>query len=142
MQKATVEDYLKTMYILYEQQKDKQEGIKSVEIAKIMKIKKPSVSAIVRKLEKQGFIQTKPYAPVFFTTKGLKEAIRITHNHRLIEYFLREILKGDLKNIHREAHRLEHAFSEATIRRLDEFLGNPKTSPYGKRIHSFNEGRQ
>lgn len=135
MKTNTIEDYLKALYELYEAAEDTAVGIRSVDIAKKLGIRKPSVSAIVKKMTKLGYIKSKPYSPVFFTEKGLRDAKRIIHNHRVIEYFLKETLKCDLKEVHGEAHKLEHAFSDPTIRRLDKYLGNPTVSPYGKRIH-------
>lgn len=135
MLKHTVEDYLKTIFSINEKQQDKDKGIHPVDIANYLKVKKSSVSAAIQKLSKEGFVTVEPYSPVFLTEKGLKEAHCITHNHRVIEYFLKEILRCDTSSIHEEAHKLEHAFSESTIRKLDTFLGNPKISPHGKKIH-------
>jgi DtxR family transcriptional regulator, Mn-dependent transcriptional regulator len=135
MEEKTVEDYLKAIYSIYEGTADKSKGIKSIEIVNTMKIKKPSVSAMIKNLADEGYIEAKPYSPVFFTKKGLKKARIITHNHRVIEYFLTEVLKCGLDVVHNEAHKLEHAFSDETIKKLDKYLGNPKVSPYGKRIH-------
>ena len=135
MHQKTIEDYLKAIFVIYEKQKNKEEGIRSIDIAKSLDIKKPSVSAVIHKLTDAGYLKSGAYSPIFFTDMGLKEAQRIVHNHRVIEYFLKEILKCDLTKVHQEAHNLEHAFSDSTIKKLDAFLGNPTISPYGKRIH-------
>jgi DtxR family Mn-dependent transcriptional regulator len=128
------EDYLRTMFSLYERLDNKGDGIKSIDIANALGITKPSVSGMLKKLTQCGLIKFTPYSKVFFTNKGLKEAQRIMHNHRVIEVFLKKILNYDLTKAHDEAHRLEHAFSEESIRRLDEFLNNPTRSPYGYNI--------
>jgi Mn-dependent DtxR family transcriptional regulator len=44
------------------------------------------------------------------------------------------VLGIDGKDVHAEAHKLEHAFSDSVIKRLAKFLGNPKTDPHGKKI--------
>ena len=134
MRAHTVEDYLLAIYRIYEIQ-GFNGPIKSVDIAKSLKISKPSVSAILRKLSSKGYLKLKRYSPIQLTEKGIREGKRVTHNHRLIEYFLKESLKIDVKKIHEEAHALEHSFSQNTIKKLDNFLGNPKISPTGKRIH-------
>lgn len=134
MKQKSKEDYLRTIYSLYENQKDKSKGLRAVEIAKILNISKPSVSDMIKKLIKEGCVKAKPYSNIFFTKKGLKEAKKVMHNHRVIEVFLKEVLNYDLRKVHEEAHRLEHAFSEESIKRLDRFLGNPKRSPYGRLI--------
>ena len=132
MNQKSTEDYLRTIYSLYE--KDKTKGIKSIGIANELSISKPSVSEMIKKLVKGRLVKADPYSDIFFTEKGLKEARRIMHNHRIIEVFLKNILKYDLRKVHEEAHRLEHAFSEESIRRLDKFLNHPKQSPAGKTI--------
>lgn len=138
--KISKEDYLRVMYSIYEAQEDKKLGIKSIDISKALNITKPSVSDMLRKLAKKRFIKFSPYSNIFFTNKGLKEAVRITHNHRVIEVFLRKMLKYGLSKIHekskihKEANHLEHAFSDESIKRLDNFLNNPKISPYGNKI--------
>jgi len=37
-------------------------------------------------------------------------------------------------NIHQEAHRLEHAFSDKSVEKIRKLLGNPKKDPHGKPI--------
>lgn len=133
MQKKTVEDYLASIYRIHEQ-KD-QEGVSCVDIANNLKITKASVSEAVRKLKNEGLVEAEPYSKIFLTEKGEKQAKEIIHNHRVIEYFLKETLKCELEIVHKEAHNLEHALSKSTIKKLDSFLGNPKISPYGKKIH-------
>ena len=141
MIQKTQEDYLRTIYSLYEKSKDKSRGIKSVEIAKSLKITKPTVSRIIKKLTKQKYLISEIYSKIYFTKKGLKEAKRIMHNHRVIEVFLKNILGCDIRRIHKEAHKLEHTFSEYTIRKLDKFLNNPKVSPMGEEIpHNKTKG--
>jgi len=46
------------------------------------------------------------------------------------------VLKIDSKNVHQEAHRLEHAFSDDSINKIKKLLGNPKKDPHGKPIPS------
>ena len=133
MQKKTAEDYLGAIYRNSEEKQA--DGISSIDIAKDLNVSKPSVSEAIRKLKDMDLVIAEPYSKIFLTDEGKKLAKKIIHNHRVIEYFLRETLKCDLNTIHNEAHKLEHALSDDTIERLDSFLGNPKISPYGKRIH-------
>lgn len=127
---ANREDYLRGLYIL-EEEKGK---IKSIDLAHYLNVSKPSVSEMVKELDKEGLISYKKYSKLNFTSKGRKLAKRLTSKHRLIELFLKNILKINSKNIHQEAHRLEHAFSEESIKKLKKLLGNPKKDPHGKPI--------
>lgn len=134
MNKETIDDYLKAIYKIYCESGEINK-IHLVDIAKALDVKKSSASSVIKKLTSEKYLKSEPYKAISLTKKGFDEAKRITHNHRVIEYFLNETLKCDLKNVHNEAHALEHAFSDDTIRKLDDFLGNPKMSPYGKKIH-------
>ena len=76
MKNISIEDYLRTIYDLYENENDKTKGMKSIDVAKGLKISKPSVSGMLKKLAKEGFIKAKPYSNIFFTVKGLRGARR------------------------------------------------------------------
>lgn len=99
MKHTTKEDYLRAMFFVYEKQKDKSEGIKSVDIARFLNISKPSVSDMVKKLSKKGYVKASPYSNIFLTKKGIKEAKRITYTHRIIEVFLNKTIGHDTKHI-------------------------------------------
>lgn len=48
----------------------KTNGIKCIEIAKVLKVSKPSVHSMVLKLQKFGFINKDRYGSVFLTERG------------------------------------------------------------------------
>ena len=129
---ANREDYLRGLYILEEEKGN----IKSIDLAHYLNVSKPSVSEMVQELNREGFISYKKYSKLKFTAKGKRIAKKLTSKHRLIELFLKNVLKIDKKNIHEEAHRLEHAFSDDSINRIKKLLGNPKKDPHGKPIPS------
>ncbi|MFH1427876.1 MAG: metal-dependent transcriptional regulator [Patescibacteria group bacterium] len=124
------EDYLITMYRLYEKNKQ----IRSVDVAKQLKISKASVSEMLKKFKKQKIINMNLYSNIIFTSKGLNVAKKLAYKHRVVEVFLKKVLKCKSKNIHTEAHRLEHAFSDQAIKKLAKFLNNPKVCPDGDKI--------
>lgn len=134
----TIENYLCTIYSLFE--RNVNEGIKSIDIAKKLNISRPSVSAMVKKLAKEGYVIADRYAKIFLTELGKKEARKVMHKHRVIEVFLTDVLGHDIKKVHEEAHKLEHAFSDESIEKLDNLLNNPKLSPMGKRIPHNKDG--
>ncbi|MBI2101198.1 metal-dependent transcriptional regulator [Candidatus Woesearchaeota archaeon] len=127
---ANREDYLRGLYILEEEKGE----IKSIDLAHYLDVSKPSVSEMAKELNKEGLISYKKYSKLRFTSKGRRIAQKLTSKHRLIELFLKKILKINSKNIHHEAHRLEHAFSDESITKLRRLLGNPKKDPHGKPI--------
>lgn len=130
MDSASKEDYLRGMYHLLEEKNE----VKSVDLARYLDVTKPSVSEMLQELGKEGLIDYKRYAKLKLTQRGYKIAERLTSKHRIIETFLKDILKISLENIHEEAHRLEHAFSDESIGKIRRLLGNPKEDPHGKPI--------
>lgn len=131
MKKQSKEDYLRAMHNIWTQNN---QIINSSELANYLDVSKPAVSKMIRKMQKDGLIKIVPYSKIKFSSKGLKEARKLTYKHRIIEVFLKDILKIDEKRIHAEAHDLEHAFSLDSINRLYKFLNNPKTCPHGQEI--------
>ena len=127
---ANREDYLRALYILDEEKHE----LKSIDVANYLHVSKPSVSGMVKELNKEGLVSYKKYSKLKFTPKGRKIAEKLTLKHRLIELFLNKILRINAKNIHQEAHRLEHAFSDESISKIRKLLGNPKKDPHGKPI--------
>ena len=127
---ANREDYLRGLYILEEEKGE----LKSIDLAHYLNVSKPSVSEMVKELGREGLISYKKYSKLKFTQKGRSIAQKLTSKHRLIELFLRKVLKIGPRNVHQEAHRLEHAFSDESIRKIRGMLGNPKKDPHGKPI--------
>lgn len=67
------------------------------------------------------------------TDKGLKEAKKVLHAHRLWETYLESIGTPD-KDVHPTAHQLEHLHEKETVDYLNDKLGNPRKDPHGKTI--------
>jgi DtxR family transcriptional regulator, Mn-dependent transcriptional regulator len=124
------EDYLRGLYILEERNKK----IKSIDLAKYLNVSKPSVSEMMRVMDREGLVQYKRYSELKFTPKGRMLAAKLTYKHRIIETFLKNILKIKKSTIHEEAHKLEHAFSDESIERIRKLLGNPRFDPHGRPI--------
>jgi len=129
--KQNREDYLRAIYMISENNNG---VIKSIDISKYLNLSKPAVSEMLKKFKIEKYIEMKPYSDIVLTLKGFKLAQKLTYKHRISELFLKEVLNLDDKDIHKEAHRLEHAFSDKVIDRLFKFLGNPKVCPHGNII--------
>lgn len=126
------EDYLREIYALSEKSDDG--GVSSVDVAECLSVSKAAVSKMLKKLNEEGFVQMSPYSRMEFSKKGRIAGEKVMYKHRVIEVFLIEILGVDKKNMHEEAHALEHAFSDKTIKKLAKFLGNPEICPCGHKI--------
>lgn len=126
----TQEDYLRAIYLLSTE--DGGTGI--VAIAERLGLSKSTVSERVKELTTAGLTDSKPYSAISLTTAGKNLAKKLTFKHRLIEVFLHETLKVPKNLIHSEAERLEHAFSDEVIKKLDIFLNHPTHDPHGSPI--------
>ena len=140
---ASQEDYLRAMYHLWEENlevariKHKSTddiGVKSSEIAQYLDVSKASVSKMLNELANKGLIEFERYRKFKFTRKGKEAAKNIITKHRIIESFLKNILHIDDAKIHELAHRLEHAFDNECIDKLNKLLHNPSIDPHGKPI--------
>lgn len=121
VRKEGKEDYLRAIYELYDEL-EKEKGIKSVEIAYKLKVSKPSVSEMLRKLATQGLVNIKPYSKIFLTTRGKKHAEKLFDKHFAIKNFMKKILRYDDKRAREEAHKLEHAFSHESAELLNKII--------------------
>jgi DtxR family Mn-dependent transcriptional regulator len=107
--------------------------VKVTELAGVLKISSPSVSEMIRRLEKDKLVTFEPFGEICLTPSGIQEARRIIRKHELLEVFLKRIL-GIKKGIHEEAHILEHALSDSAADKLDAVLKKPSICPDGNPI--------
>ena len=56
-------------------------------LSQYLDIKPPSVSEMVNRLEKAGFVETKHYKGVKLSKEGLSHTLDIIKRHRLLEQF-------------------------------------------------------
>ncbi len=134
MPSISVENYLKNIYEL---------GISDGKVttsllAKRLKIAPASVTGMIKKLSKKGFLHHIPYRGVEVTEKGKQSALKIIRKHRLWEMFLLEVLHFPWDTIHEEAEEFEHIMSDKIEERIDEVLGFPTVDPHGAPIPRKN----
>ena len=94
----------------------------------------PSVSAMLRRMYREGLAEAAPDRKVALTAKGRKLAATMVRRHRLAERMVVDLLGLKLEEAHVEAHRLEHAISPALEEKIRERLGDPTTCPFGHPI--------
>ncbi|MBU0436840.1 metal-dependent transcriptional regulator [Staphylococcus succinus] len=111
-------------------------------LSQYLNIKPPSVSEMVNRLEKSGYVETKPYKGVQLSKEGLTYTLDIIKRHRLLELFLIKILQYNWEEVHQEAEVLEHKVSHLFVERLDKLLDYPKTCPHGGVIPRNNDYKE
>ncbi len=94
----------------------------------------PSVSGMLRRMVREGLVETAPNKDVVLTPQGREAADSIVRRHRLAERMVVDLLGLELHKAHVEAHRLEHAISPDLEKKIGERLGNPTTCPFGHPI--------
>lgn len=127
----TEENYLK---IIYKLEVEKRQVVSTNKLAELTQTKPASVSEMLKKLAKRGFIDYQPYKGVKLNEKGLKVGATIVRKHRLWETFLVHELDYEWDEIHEIAEQLEHIESETLINKIDKKLHYPKFDPHGDPI--------
>jgi DtxR family transcriptional regulator, Mn-dependent transcriptional regulator len=130
MSSRTIEDYLKALYVLSRNG----EPISTTEIAEHFKIAPASVTEMLKKLAKKGYVEYSPYHGAHLTNKGLQIAEKITRKHRLLERFLHDVLRIGKDKVHVEACEMEHALSDEAEEALCRFLKHPDLCPDDRKI--------
>lgn len=129
------EEYLQTIFWLYEA------GLPmtGANVARAMQLSPPTVHEMVRRLERDGYIERGEDKAISFTPTGREHAEGIVRRHRLIERFLTDVLGIPWDEVHEEAERLEHAMSPVLEERMLAAIGDAKTCPHG---HPINVGER
>ena len=94
----------------------------------------PSVGGMIRRMVREGLLDTTANKDVVLTSQGRRSAESIVRRHRLAERLVVDLLGLELHLAHIEAHRLEHAISPTLEQKIVEALGNPTTCPFGHPI--------
>lgn len=123
----SIEEYLEAVYRL----EHEGPGVTTSGLASMLGVAPASVSGMLKKLDKDGFVQYVARGEVKLTRKGLEVGNRVLRRHRLAERLLTDVLGMPWDEVHAEACMLEHAISERVEDRLIELLGNPQTCPHG-----------
>ncbi len=132
MRKENKEEYLETLYKLYEE--GKKDKIKTGEIAEHLDVSPPTVTEVLPLLEEDGYLEYIPYYGVKLTEKGYNEGKRIVRSHRVLEVFLKKYFSLDDEVLHEKACQMEHIFTEDMIDIICEELGRPNRCPHGNEI--------
>ena len=114
------EDYLRIIYELHDDIEEK--GIRNTDIANQLGISKASVSEMLRKLASDNLIKIQPYSKIKLTRKGEKIAGKLFDRHFTIKSFLKKYFKHNDDKAREEAHKLEHALSEDSVKVMNNMM--------------------
>lgn len=124
------EDCLKTIYGLASSGGSVTTGA----VAQRLGVSSPSVSAMLKRLEHEQFLERPKGHELRLTERGEQAALRVVRRHRLLETFLVRVLGMAWDEVDAEAELLEHAVSDRLEERIDAVLDHPTHDPHGDPI--------
>jgi DtxR family Mn-dependent transcriptional regulator len=130
---AKIEEYLETIYNIDMEG----ETVIGARLAEKFGVKPPSVTEMLQRLEKAGYIMMDAQRHISLTPHGVDLAESVLRRHRLTERFLTDMLGMQWHEVHEEACRLEHYISGAVEERVMASLGHATTCPHGNPIPGY-----
>lgn len=118
MVSKSLEEYLKTMYVL-----KKQNGnIRVTDIAKKMNCTKPSVNKAIYNLKDNELLNYESYGTIELTEKGENLAKKILETYDIVYIFLKEVLNLEKEIAEKEAEKMKLAITDDTINKLAKYV--------------------
>ena len=97
-----------------------------VDLAERFGVTSPTVNSIIRRLVRDGFVESKPYRSIFLTDKGKKLAEFSKKRHEIVFRFL-IALGVDLEIAKNDAEGIEHHVSSETLKVFEKFVKKNKS---------------
>ena len=115
--RESAEDYLEAILVLSR----KDGGVRSVDIASMLGVSKPSVSHAMKLLREDGYIAMDRYGTVTLLEKGMEIAERIYERHTVLTKMLEGL--GVSEEVAKAyACKLEHDVSDESFEKIKEHL--------------------
>lgn len=120
----SMEDHIEIIYSLIEQK-----GYARVsDIAEALSVLPSSVTKMVQKLDKDGYLIYERYRGLVLTPKGQKLGKRLLERHGLLEQFL-QLIGVDEERIYEDVEGIEHHLSWNSIDRIADLVQLLEESP-------------
>ena len=114
----SLEEYLKTMYVL-----KKQNGnIRVTDIANKMECTKPSVNKALNNLKEEKLVNYETYGIIELTEEGENLAKKILEAYDIVYVFLKEVINLEEETAQSEAEKIKTAISDETINKLAKYV--------------------
>ena len=124
------EEYLESLFWLFEAELP----MTGANLARAMQLSAPTVSEMLGRLERHGYIERTSARRIAFTDAGREHAERIVSRHRMIERFLTDVVGVPWDDVHEEAEKLEHAMTPRFEAYVRASVGDARTCPHGHPI--------
>jgi len=129
-----IEDYLKTIYKLAEEESP----VSTSRISEARQVKPGSATNMIQRLAKLNLVDYEKHYGVTLTPAGEQIALEVLRHHRLIELYLMEALGFSWDEVHEQADILEHVISEKLEERIAAALNHPTLDPHGDPIPALD----
>ncbi|AVK86407.1 transcriptional regulator MntR [Lysinibacillus sp. B2A1] len=124
MPTPSMEDHIEQIYLLIAHK-----GYARVsDIAEALSVLPSSVTKMVQKLDKDGYLVYEKYRGLTLTAKGEKLGKRLVQRHELLEQFLR-IIGVDEERIYDDVEGIEHHLSWNSIDRIADLVQVMEDNP-------------
>ena len=114
----SLEEYLKTMYIL----KTQNGNIRVTDIANKMNYSKASVNKALRGLKEHELVSYETYGTIELTKKGENLAKKIIEAYDIVYLFLKDVLNLEKEEAEREAEKIKMVIKDETINKLAKYV--------------------
>lgn len=115
---ASLEDYLETIYEIIEEK----QGVKAVEIANKLNVKRSSVTEALKNLAEKNLVNYGRYNVISLTPSGINVAKKVIQKHKTLYDFFTKILGLTAEDASINACKIEHVISEDVLQRLIAFV--------------------
>ena len=114
----SLEEYLKTMYVL-----NKQNGrVRVTDIAKKMNCTKASVNKAIHNLKNNGLLNYEAYGTIELTKAGENLAKKTLEAYDIVYLFLKDVLNLQTENAQKEAEKIKSVITDQTTNQLAKYI--------------------
>ena len=134
-QSIVVEEYLQEIYLL-------QSGnapVKAVMLAARMQATPSTVHATLSRMQRDNLVLVDKKKNISLTEAGEEQAKDLVIRHNLAENFLCNSLGIPWYEVHKHAHKLEHAMTPLVVEKLADFLKHPEFCPHGVPLGGYDD---
>lgn len=114
----SLEEYLKTMYVL----KNQNGNIRVTDIANKMNCSKPSVNKALNNLKEEKLINYETYGTIELTEEGENLAKKILEAYDIVYVFLNEVLNLKGEQAKKEAEKIKSVIDDETTNKLAKYV--------------------
>ncbi|MEN3048506.1 MAG: metal-dependent transcriptional regulator [Candidatus Caldarchaeales archaeon] len=123
--------YIATIYNFLEQGREVTTG----ELARALGVTPASVSEALRQLESKRLVERRSWGRYALSQKGREVAMRMSHNHRVLETYFVSVLGLSDEEACEEAAKIDAAVGDVLVARMCRALSWPSVCIHGRPIH-------